>query len=240
MKASMEDVINLHIECDSKSINIKNKFITGNEGVKSEYRKYLEKKYAKYKKEFDILNDFLLINPKIEINKCIVNSESLLQDHNPYIILNINDNVNVKINYDLGTIKIKLENIKNFEIFVYDYNLKEKSKSPELIVVNNNKVNFELEDIITYFFNKRIEADLKNNLKNFFIKIEKIKNCIKKESDSHNMNYILDKDLLNMKSEDIEFSMLANDYQVKPFLDKIQNIASNNSVITKKSKKSTY
>lgn len=232
MKATMEDIINLHIESDSKSMKMGNKFILENEDIKSEYKKYLEKKYGRYKKEFDILNDFLLINPKIKINKCVLNNKTKIEEYKLY--LNINDNINIE--FKNSAITIKLENIKNFDILFHEYNVKDKTRKPEIRVRNTNKSNFELEDMIAHFFTIKLEKDSQNNLKKFFVSIFEIYTCIRKENANNNINSIFDKDLLNMKSEDIEFSMLANDYQVKPFLDDIKNIVSGNPII-KQSKK---
>lgn len=229
----MEDVINLHIESDSKSIKMGNKFILENEDIKLEYRKYLEKKYGRYKKEFDILNDFLLINPIIKINSFIINNESDFKEQE--FFFNINNKINGKITY--GKVNIDIEGVKKFHIEFPEYNMKDKNKFPEVKIKKTKKDSFEAEDIMSYFFNDRIEKDLSRNLKKFFIKIIAIKNCIQKEyTTNNNIISIFDKDLLNMSSEDIDFSMITTDYQVKPLLENIQDIVAGNPII-KQSKK---
>lgn len=229
----MQEIIDLHIHFDSKTKRMGQQFITENEDIKLEYRKYLVSKYKKYSKEFDILNDLLVINPIIKINNFIINNESDFKEQE--FFFNINNKINGKITF--GKVNIAIEGVKKFHIEFSEYNMKDKNQFPEVKIKKMKTDSFEAEDIMSYFFNDRIEKDLSRNLKKFFIKIIKIKNCIQKEyTMNNNISSIFDKDLLNMSSEDIEFSMLVNDYQVKPFLDDIKNIVSGNPII-KQSKK---
>lgn len=230
----MEELIDLHIYFDSKTKRMGQQFITENEDVKLEYRKYLESKYKKYSKEFDILNDLLVINPIIKINNFMINDEIDFEEQE--FIFNINNKINVKMS-DYGKINIEIQGVKKFHIEFAEYNMKDKKKFPVVKIKKSNPSAFEAEDTISYVLNKKIEEDLNSNLKNFLTKMIKIKSCIQKEyTTSNNISYVFEKDLLNMSSEDIEFSMLANDYQIKPFLDDIKNIFASNPII-KQSKK---
>lgn len=213
-----EEFIKEHLKNDNKGFRTAQKFLLSDKSALENYKKYLSKKYLRYKEEVNIIDEFIFKENQIKIKNIEIESRGEYS-----IKLKINNDF--KIEFTITDIIISLNKLKNFSLVIKSYNLKTNKFELKINVKNKNKSNYEIEDNISSFIEKKIMEDQKSLklISDFIITIDNVQNIISELVKEDLINPLLHKDLLNnFKSEELEIYMITNDFDINNTIEKIK------------------